>query len=71
MLDGVEGEASLLPFLMINFYFYMWHISLGFIDAIVDVITRRRVKWAKTKRFTESSNKEEESINKEKETIEI
>lgn len=60
MLDGVKGEALLLPLIMFNFYFYMWYISLGFIDAIADVITRRKVKWAKTKRFVDSTNTAEE-----------
>lgn len=58
MLDGVKGETFLLPLLMFNFYFYMWHISLGFLDAVADVITRRKVKWAKTKRFAEETDEE-------------
>lgn len=52
-LDGMAGEIFLLPLLLFNFYFYMWHISRGFCDAIVDVVTRRRVHWAKTARFAE------------------
>lgn len=51
VLDGMRGEIFLLPLIMFNFYFYMWNISLGFLDALADVITRRRVTWAKTKRF--------------------
>jgi len=54
MLDGVKGEPLLLPLLMFNYYFYMWYISLGFMDAVADTLTGRKVKWAKTKRFTES-----------------
>lgn len=50
-LDGVEKECHLLPLLLFNFYFYMWHISRGFVDAVVDVITRRKAKWDKTVRF--------------------
>ncbi|MCR5100756.1 MAG: glycosyltransferase family 2 protein [Butyrivibrio sp.] len=53
VLDGIWGEAFLLPLLLFNFYFYMWHISLGFFDAIADVVTKRKVKWAKTVRFAE------------------
>ena len=54
VLDGIKGEALLLPMLLFNFYFYMWHITLGFFDAIADVITHRKVKWAKTVRFAEN-----------------
>ena len=38
------------------------HISLGFIDAIIDRFTHRNVKWAKTVRF----NKEEAESKKSK-----
>lgn len=52
--DGIKGEALMLPMLLFNFYFYMWQITLGFFDAIADMITHRKVKWAKTIRFAES-----------------
>lgn len=55
ILDGIKGEVLLLPLLLFNFYFYMWNISRGFVDAVADIITRRKVKWAKTIRFTDSS----------------
>lgn len=51
-MDGIKNEVHLLPLIMYNFYFYMWTISLGFLDAIADLITGRQVVWAKTKRFT-------------------
>ena len=51
MIDGLPGEALLLPLMMFNFFFYMWNISLGFWDAVVDVVTGRGVKWDKTVRF--------------------
>ena len=51
MIDGLPGEALLLPLLMFNFFFYMWNISLGFFDAVVDTVTGRGVKWDKTVRF--------------------
>ena len=49
--DGLPGEALLLPLMMFNFFFYMWNISLGFFDAVVDIVTGRGVKWDKTIRF--------------------
>lgn len=52
-MDGILGEVFLLPLLMFNFYFYMWNVSLGFLDAVFDVVTNRKVFWAKTARFTE------------------
>lgn len=55
ILDGIRNEALLLPLIMFNFYFYMWNISLGFLDAIADMITHRNVHWAKTERFTKQA----------------
>ncbi len=52
VLDGVKNEVLLLPLIMFNFYFYMWNISLGLLDSVMDVITHRKVQWAKTARFT-------------------
>ena len=72
VLDGIKGEVMLLPLLMFNFYFYMWNISRGFLDAVADIITKRKVHWAKTKRFTDSgasaargNKKEEKRLEKE------
>lgn len=60
-LDGVKREVFLLPLLLFNFYFYMWNISLGFCDAVADVVTRRKAKWDKTVRF--AVKKEESECN--------
>lgn len=74
VLDGVQGEVLLLPLIMFNFYFYMWNISLGFLDSVADIITRRKVKWAKTARFTDAKvevaqGDAKESKRREKEGI--
>lgn len=53
LIDGIKDEIYLLPLIMYNFYFYMWNISIGFLDAVVDLLTGRQVTWAKTKRFAE------------------
>ena len=58
ILDGLKKEVLLLPLLMFNFYFYMWHISLGFIEAVIDLLTRRQVTWAKTRRFINKEQRE-------------
>jgi cellulose synthase/poly-beta-1,6-N-acetylglucosamine synthase-like glycosyltransferase len=55
IIDGVKKDVLLLPLLTFNFYFYLWNVSLGFLDAMVDLVSRRKVKWDKTVRFTEES----------------
>jgi len=57
ILDGMHGEIFLLPLLLFNFYFYMWAITQGFFDAIWDMLTKRKVTWAKTVRFNSGKNK--------------
>ncbi|MGY3724902.1 Glycosyltransferase, catalytic subunit of cellulose synthase and poly-beta-1,6-N-acetylglucosamine synthase [Granulicatella balaenopterae] len=69
LLDGLWGEILLLPMLIFNFYFYMWHISMGVIDAIVDAFTKRTVKWAKTQRFLDEK-KDEPTLETDKSTKE-
>ena len=64
ILDGMKGDIRLLPLLMFNFYFYMWNISRGFLDAIADIFTKRKVYWAKTERF--ATVKMEESTSQTK-----
>ena len=56
-IDGVKNEIYLLPLIMFNFYFYMWAISLGFLDAVADLLTGRQVTWAKTRRFVKDERK--------------
>ncbi|GAB4538450.1 MAG: glycosyltransferase family 2 protein [Thermodesulfovibrionia bacterium] len=51
LLDGATNRIRLLPFLLFNFLFNIWYVSLGFLDAVIDVITRRKTKWQKTIRF--------------------
>lgn len=60
VLDGTRGEAFLLPLIMFNFYFYMWNISRGFLDALGDVVTGRRAQWAKTERFNKGEMQEDQ-----------
>lgn len=52
ILDGLGKELYALPLLSFSFYFYMWYITRGFFDAIVDVVTMRNVTWDKTMRFS-------------------
>lgn len=58
MVDGIKKDVMLLPLITFNFYFYLWNISLGFLDAVADLITRRDVRWAKTQRFEKTKKTE-------------
>lgn len=62
-MDGIKNEVYLLPLIMYNFYFYMWTISLGFLDAVADLLTGRQVVWAKTKRFAQEKDQSEQEVN--------
>lgn len=57
-LDGSRQRMLLMPLISLNFYYYMWFISKGFFQAIIDILTRRKATWAKTTRF----RKKEEEI---------
>lgn len=57
LLDGSTNRIRLLPFLLFNFLFSMWYSSLGFLDAVIDLITKRKTIWYKTKRFREVGNR--------------
>ena len=50
-LDGATNRIRLLPMLMFNFMFYLWYISKGSMQALVDVITKRATVWQKTERY--------------------
>jgi cellulose synthase/poly-beta-1,6-N-acetylglucosamine synthase-like glycosyltransferase len=60
LLDGMKREIMLLPLLCFSFYFYMANVCLGFFENIIDFISRRRVRWAKTERAG-ALNREQES----------
>ena len=50
-LDGSTKRIRLLPVLVFNFFFNMYCASLGFVDAIIDLVTSRATVWVKTERF--------------------
>lgn len=51
IIDGSANDARLLHLMIFNFYYYLWYISRGFIDALFDVFSKRNVHWEKTDRF--------------------
>lgn len=54
LIDGDTYKIRLVPLLIFNFAFNMWYITLGDIQAIIDFFVRRKPKWEKTKRYSES-----------------
>ena len=58
LLDGTRQRILLLPFLVFNFFFYMWFISRGFVDAVIDMLISRKAQWHKTDRFRNETVKE-------------
>jgi cellulose synthase/poly-beta-1,6-N-acetylglucosamine synthase-like glycosyltransferase len=54
-LDGRIQSIRILPLFITVFLFNIYYTSLGFIDAIIDLITKRTVKWEKTQRFYDKS----------------
>ncbi|MEG2145168.1 MAG: glycosyltransferase family 2 protein [Lachnospiraceae bacterium] len=59
LVDGSHHDVMLLPLMAFSFYFYLWNIVLGFFDALIDLVTGRAVRWAKTERFNTEENKEQ------------
>jgi cellulose synthase/poly-beta-1,6-N-acetylglucosamine synthase-like glycosyltransferase len=51
LLDGATKRVLLLPMLIFNYFFNTCYITLGFFEAVIDRLTGRRARWAKTKRF--------------------
>ncbi|MCI4458147.1 MAG: glycosyltransferase family 2 protein [Thermocrinis sp.] len=51
VLDGSRQKVFLLPLMFFEFIFNIIYTSLGFFDAVMDVITKRTVSWQKTERF--------------------
>lgn len=58
LLDGVSRRVLLLPFVLFNYFFNMWYITKGFVDAVIDIVTSRKTKWHKTERFRPGIRKE-------------
>ncbi len=55
-LDGRTESLKLTPMFAFNFVLYIFYTSRGFIDALIDLATRRDVDWDKTKRHQRKNN---------------
>ncbi|MBX0311775.1 MAG: glycosyltransferase family 2 protein [Sulfurihydrogenibium sp.] len=51
VLDGARQKVFLLPLMFFEFIFNIIYASLGFFDAVMDLITKRTITWQKTERF--------------------
>jgi Glycosyltransferases, probably involved in cell wall biogenesis len=51
VLDGAREKVFLLPLMFFAFIFNIIYTSLGFFDAVMDLITKRTITWQKTQRF--------------------
>ncbi len=50
-LENNSDYLKILPLFFISFVFNLFYSSLGFIDSVLDLITKRQIKWDKTERF--------------------
>lgn len=60
LLDGMKQRIFLLPFLIFSFFFYMWYITRGLVDAFLDLVTARTATWHKTTRFRKDTEIKEQ-----------
>jgi len=51
VLDGMRERLFLLPYLFFMFLFNSWAVTLGALDAVIDVVAGRVPTWEKTARF--------------------
>lgn len=51
VLDGAKHKVLLLPLMFFEFIFNIVYTSLGFWDALIDLVTGRKAVWHKTERF--------------------
>jgi len=57
-IDGRSHAIRLVPLFAFNFVFYMFYVSLGFWDAVIDLFSKREAVWIKTVRFRKEKNNE-------------
>ena len=62
LLDGATNRVLLLPMLIFNYFFNIFYVTIGFFEAVVDVVTGRKTKWLKTKRFRTKENQIEPGV---------
>lgn len=58
MVDGIHKGMLKLPLMMFCYYFYLWNLSLGFVDSVFDLFSKRKIEWDKTERFNDNRMQE-------------
>jgi cellulose synthase/poly-beta-1,6-N-acetylglucosamine synthase-like glycosyltransferase len=54
LIDGSTQRIRLIPFLFFVFLFNLWSSSLGFANAVLDLLFNREIRWQKTERFRDA-----------------
>jgi cellulose synthase/poly-beta-1,6-N-acetylglucosamine synthase-like glycosyltransferase len=55
LIDGSTQRIRLIPFLFFVFLFNLWSSTLGFTNAVFDLLFKREIRWQKTERFRDVS----------------
>jgi len=50
-LDGTNDRVKLLPLVLFSFIFNIFYVSKGFLEAIIDQVSKRDTEWEKTERY--------------------
>jgi cellulose synthase/poly-beta-1,6-N-acetylglucosamine synthase-like glycosyltransferase len=51
LIDGSTHRIRLIPLLFFVFLFNLWSSTLGFVNAVIDLLFKREIRWQKTERF--------------------
>lgn len=57
LIDGSTQRIRLIPLLFFVFLFNLWSSTIGFANAVVDLLFKREIRWQKTERFREASRR--------------
>ncbi|MGB6865080.1 MAG: glycosyltransferase family 2 protein [Candidatus Aminicenantaceae bacterium] len=57
LIDGSTHRIRLLPLLFFVFLFNLWSSSLGFVNAVFDLLFKREIRWQKTERFRDATGR--------------
>jgi hypothetical protein len=55
LIDGSKHRIRLIPLLFFVFLFNLWSSSLGFLNAVFDLLFKREIRWQKTERFRDAT----------------
>jgi hypothetical protein len=55
LIDGSTQRIRLIPLLFFVFLFNLWSSTLGFANAVFDLLFKREIRWQKTERFRDVS----------------